>query len=1017
MSGDGSTVVFESLSPLPGDSQNQVYAAVHLSLAPAQVDIAPAGGDGTLTVTTTPVTDWGLAPLGGANWITKSRTNTIGSGVLSYHVDPIPSGSPSRSGTISVAGASVSVRQRGFPAVTSIEPAHGPLAGGTAVTIQGHGFVAPLMVTFGETPAASVQLVNETTLQLTTPPGAGGANAAVRVVADGIEATGSASLHYDDETPPVVSGAATGPASANGEWFTGATQVAWTIVDPETAIVSTSGCEPVTITEDTAGRTFTCSATSEGGTSTASVTVKRDATPATARVQTPAGIYEPGESAVVEYSCDDALSGVARCEGPIASGATQTMDGAAGAHEFEVIAEDHAGHPVTLLAPYAIATGVCIAPATQPLASWWTADQTPAEGIEGVGGIEPVTVAYAAGRVGQAFLFDGSSVLNVAGDRGDLGGNRSLALWINPSSSTSEEPRVFVSRAASYAFALFPDRTLGYRLSESAAWTRTAVRVDADRWTHLAIVLTVVSGDTQVQVYRDGRLEDTQTIAGRVVNGGGALTFGGAAAGASFAGLLDEVQIFSASLDGDAVRTLALAGGRGLCRPVAITWSAAALVYGTPLGAAQLSPAANVPGTFAFTPAAGAVLAAGEHMLNVTFTPTDGATYDSAAAKTVVQVAPAPLTIRAVDVAQPFGAPIPAFAAVGAGFVNGDTLASLGGTLSFATTATSASPVGAYPIVPSGLTSANYAITWAPGTLTIQQASTTTTVSASSSPSGLNEPVTFTARVLAVAPGAGVPAGTIAFSNGATLLGRVTLVNGEASLTTGGLGAGAKTITAQYEGDPSFLTSAATLTHTVSTSSQSTTTTLTASPNPASVGQTITLTASVSRSAGAVTGMVRFFDGATLLGESAISSGTARLTIATLAAGVHGISAMYVGATNVPASRSPVVAVRVGSGGSRTPSLSWSVTPSTGSLGAASTFKLQIARWLLTSPTGWVQFSIDGLPPDPAHRVNVQTNGSSASTATLVLSTLPRGTHKITAVYSGDGTFRPGASVVTHVIQ
>jgi Tol biopolymer transport system component len=1033
LSGDGSTIVYESLTPMGGDSQTQVYAAVHLSVAAAPAHFGPDGGDGTLTVTTTPVTDWGIAQFSAPAWITFSPANRIGSGVLSYHVDAIPLAEPFRAAPIKIAAASALVQQRGFPRITNVTPAHGPAEGGTVVRIYGEGFAAPIAVTFGETPAASIQLLSQVEMHVTTPPGVSGANVAVRVVADGHEATGASfSFHYDDATPPVVTGAATGPVSANGEWLTGQAQIAWTIVDPESAIVSTSGCEAVTITEDTAGRTFTCSATSEGGTSSASVTVKRDGTPPTARVQAPAGIYEPGASATVDYACDDALSGVGRCEGPIASGAPQTMDGAAGTYDFEVIAEDRAGHQVTVLAPYAIATGVCIAPATQPLASWWTADQTALEGIEGVGGIEPVTVTYAPGRVGQAFQFagsaggpgsSGSSVLNFPGYRGDLTGNRSLALWINPSTSTSEQPRVFVSRAASYAFALFPDRTLGYQLSDSAAWTRTAVRVEADRWTHLAMVLTVTSGDTQVQVYRDGRLEDTQTIAGSVVTGGGALTFGGAVPtggtepAPSFAGLLDEVQIFSASLDAAAVRALALAGSKGLCRPVAIAWSAAPLVYGTPLGAAQLTPTANVPGTFEFTPAAGAVLAAGEHMLNVTFTPADGATHGSASAKTVVQVTPAPLTIRAVDVMQPFGAPIPAFAAAGEGFVNGDTLASLGGALSFATTATPTSPVGTYPIVPSGLTSTSYAIAWAPGTLTIQQAATTTTLAASSLPSGLNEPVTFTANVLAVAPGAGVPTGTIAFSNGATLLGRVALVNGAASLTTGGLGSGTKTITAQYEGDTSFLTSTATLSHIVATSSQSTSTTLTASPNPASVGQTITLSASVSRSAGAVTGMVRFFDGDTLLGESAIAIGVARLTINTLAAGTHGISAMYVGAPNVPASRSAVVAVRVGSGGSRTPSLSWTVTPSTGALGAESTFTLQIARSLGTSPTGWVQFSIDGLPPNPAHRITVQTNGTSASTATLRLSTLPRGTHKITALYSGDGTFRPGASVVTHVIQ
>ncbi|MFN6999314.1 MAG: MBG domain-containing protein, partial [Elioraea tepidiphila] len=51
----------------------------------------------------------------------------------------------------------------------------------------------------------------------------------------------------------------------------------------------------------------------------------------------------------------------------------------------------------------------------------------------------------------------------------------------------------------------------------------------------------------------------------------------------------------------------------------------------------------------------------------------------------------------------------------------------LGGTLAFDTPATPSSPVGSYTITPSGLTSTNYAITFVPGTLTVNPAPLTVT--------------------------------------------------------------------------------------------------------------------------------------------------------------------------------------------------------------------------------------------------------------------------------------------------
>ncbi len=64
-----------------------------------------------------------------------------------------------------------------------------------------------------------------------------------------------------------------------------------------------------------------------------------------------------------------------------------------------------------------------------------------------------------------------------------------------------------------------------------------------------------------------------------------------------------------------------------------ITWvNPAAISYGTSLSAVQLNAAANVQGTFAYSPAAGTILAAGTQTLSVTFTPTDTVDYTTATA-------------------------------------------------------------------------------------------------------------------------------------------------------------------------------------------------------------------------------------------------------------------------------------------------------------------------------------------------------------------------------------------------
>jgi hypothetical protein len=93
---------------------------------------------------------------------------------------------------------------------------------------------------------------------------------------------------------------------------------------------------------------------------------------------------------------------------------------------------------------------------------------------------------------------------------------------------------------------------------------------------------------------------------------------------------------------------------------------------------------------------------------------------------------------------------------------------------------------------------------------TVDKASTTATLtSPTPDPTAVGQPVTFSAIVTVVAPGAGTPTGAVQFLDGATPLGAPVVLNANAaSLTTSALGGGTHVITAAYSGDTNFKQSA-----------------------------------------------------------------------------------------------------------------------------------------------------------------------------------------------------------------
>ena len=176
-------------------------------------------------------------------------------------------------------------------------------------------------------------------------------------------------------------------------------------------------------------------------------------------------------------------------------------------------------------------------------------------------------------------------------------------------------------------------------------------------------------------------------------------------------------------------------------------------------------------------------------------------------------ITPAPLLLVANDLTSTAGSALPTLTYSAVGLQGTDTEASLATQPTLATSASSTSPPGTYPIFITGGSSPNYTITNQNGTLTLVVSyATTTTLTTSNQVAVPGEPVTFTATVSPASPGAGTPTGTVAFVGDGSLLGYVPLnaATGQAALTTSSLAFGTHTITAVFLSNSSFQNSTST---------------------------------------------------------------------------------------------------------------------------------------------------------------------------------------------------------------
>jgi hypothetical protein len=293
----------------------------------------------------------------------------------------------------------------------------------------------------------------------------------------------------------------------------------------------------------------------------------------------------------------------------------------------------------------------------------------------------------------------------------------------------------------------------------------------------------------------------------------------------------------------------------------------------------------------------------------------------------------------------------------------------------------------------------------------VSQSATTTTVESSDALTVYGQEVTFTATVSAVAPGSGIPTGTVQFLDGKTAVGSGTLNgSGVATWSTSSLVAGGHTITAVYGGDSNFTSSSNYVNQTVNQAD--TETTVTSSDEPAVYGQEITFTATVSPvspGSGAPTGTVEFADGDTVLGGGELNSdGEATFTTSALSVAEHTITATYSGDSNFLSSSGTLT--QTVDPAETEVTVTSSVNPSV--FGEEITFTALVSPVAPGSgaPTGTVQFE-DG---DTAiGDAEVDSNGE----ATFTTSALSVDVHNIKAVYGGDENFQAGYGTLAQTVD
>ena len=422
-----------------------------------------------------------------------------------------------------------------------------------------------------------------------------------------------------------------------------------------------------------------------------------------------------------------------------------------------------------------------------------------------------------------------------------------------------------------------------------------------------------------------------------------------------------------------------------------VSWATpASIPYGTALSNAQLNASSTIPGIFAYTPAAGTALTAGNQTLNVIFTPTDSTDYTTATTNVVLTVTKVTPTISWATPAS-----IIASAPLSAAQLNATS--NIPGNFVYTPSFGTVLPVGVHSLsttfTPTDTT--DYTTATASVMLTVVPPTVNFTVSSTQ-----QTYPTWTNFVVAPVYTGKVPTGTVTIFDGGTPL--VTLPlggDGKAYWTTNPpLSAGTHSITVSYSGDNNYPAGGSAIT------------TITVAPAPINMGVSCwggtpfgvsyTCQASLSSSAGSPTGSITYtFDGGSPISVP-INSGSVQFVIPQPQAGSHQVVIFYAGQGNYAAVQSQTRTFTTQPGQTQL-----QLSPSSYYLKSGSSLTLTAAASTPQSgvPSGTITFYDSGVS------IGVATLGSNG-VATFVIPSVAKGSHNFTAVFVGTTNYSGATS-------
>ena len=195
-------------------------------------------------------------------YVTNSKANTVS--VIDTTTNTV-------TGTIPVGATPFALAQGPVfapPMVSGISPTHGPEAGGTTVTITGMHLIGTTAVTFGNTPATNVTVVNDDTVTATAPAHADGTVDVTVTTPQGTSGTSSADQYTYDEPAPAITA-----ISPNSGVIAGGTTVTITGTDFDGATAVSFGGTAATSFTVNSDTSITATAPPAAGIGTVDITV------------------------------------------------------------------------------------------------------------------------------------------------------------------------------------------------------------------------------------------------------------------------------------------------------------------------------------------------------------------------------------------------------------------------------------------------------------------------------------------------------------------------------------------------------------------------------------------------------------------------------------------------------------------------------------------------------------------------------------------------------------------------